>query len=99
MDIRTLMNIEAWLPSLIATGALGMLFFSMRNHKKELTKKVEDLMPKPEHELLCENASLKITAHVSKEISTLKDDIFAKLRNIEAAVGSGDGGNKQNNPV
>ena len=80
------MDITTWLPTIIATGALGMIFFSMRGHKKELSKKVDGCMPKTEHELLCENAALKIKDHISHEITDLKDVLFKELRNINQLI-------------
>ena len=89
--------IEAWLPTIVAAGALGLVWFGIRSQKKELKDDVDDVkddvddvrktyLNKDSHSLLCENASLKINEHLTTELASLKDSIFGKLRGIEATI-------------
>lgn len=87
---------EAWIPSMIAVGALGLVWWGIRSGQAELTKKVDDMedeqdefLTEDNHTLLCENATLKVEAHITKELVSLKDEIFGKLRDIETLVKNG----------
>ena len=82
--------IEAWLPTIVAAGALGLVWFGIRSQRKELKNDVDSIketfLMKESHTLLCENASLKINEHLTQELTGLKDSIFRKLRDIENTI-------------
>lgn len=86
--------IEAWVPTIVSGGALGLVYFGIRSQRKELKNEVdgvkeelkENYLETNDHTLLCENASLKINKHLTKELSGLKDDIFVRLRELEGTI-------------
>lgn len=89
--------IEAWLPTIVAAGALGLVWFGIRSQKKELKTDVDDVkddvddvketfLKKDEHELRCENASLKVNKHLTAELTLLKNDIFSRFRSLEKTI-------------
>lgn len=84
------MSFETWLPTIVAGGALGLVWFGFRTQKKELkddVKMVKETYLKEEtHGLLCENTSLKINEHLTKEMTKLKDEVFGKFRDLEKAI-------------
>ena len=49
--------------------------------QREVNK--EKYLMKKEHDLLCDNASLKINQHLTEEMQSLKDSIFTILRAIQ----------------
>ena len=96
-------GIEGWIPSLVAAGALGLVWWNFKTSKSELTEKVklleesnEGFLTKEKHELMCENSTLKVNAHISTElkkvdttINKMKDDLFNQLRNVEKLIRNG----------
>ena len=51
-----------------------------------LTTVRETYMSNKEHELVCKNSSLEINAHITHELSTLKDDVFTSFRTLEGKM-------------
>ena len=85
--------IEAWIPTAVSTGALGLVWFSFRSQKNrtdkqmdEFVKNKEKYLTEPTHSLLCENATLKGNEHLTKEVTVLKDEIFSELRKLEKII-------------
>jgi len=91
----------AWIPTVVAVGALGLHWFIIRSmlqtHKKENAEKMDSLqkqiqaiqgeyMPVATHQLLCENNTLKIKQHFNDALEALKDDVFEYLRKIENCI-------------
>ena len=46
----------------------------------------ETYMSHKEHELVCKNSSLEINAHITHELSALKDDVFTSFRTLEGKM-------------
>ena len=82
--------IEQWIPTIVCGGALGLIWFGIRGHRKEVDSDVddvkEDYLRKDEHELRCENASLKVNEHLTAELTSFKNDIFKELRSINTTI-------------
>ena len=81
---------ENWLPTIISGGALTLVWLGIRTQRKdtkdELDKIDTECLKKVEHTLLCENVSLKINKHLTSELTSLKDSLFVKLREIENTI-------------
>ena len=99
---------EAWLPTIVAVSALGIVFFYIRSSRTELRKDFADFqldtekefgqiykkrekneeayLQRSEHNLLCDNATLKTNDHLTREMQALKDAIFEALRKIERQI-------------
>jgi len=82
--------IEQWAPTVICGGALGMVWFGIRSHKKDIDKKIDCLktgrkeceekyLKEKDHIVLCENATLKINAHTTDEIREMKKEILEAI--------------------
>ena len=82
--------IEQWLPTMVAAGALGLVWFGIRAQKKEVKDDVDNIkevyLKKNDHGLLCENAALKVNQHLTEELTNLKDAIFGELRSIKTTI-------------
>lgn len=85
--------IEAWIPTVVSTGALGLVWFSFRSQKNRTDKQMDDIskhqkeyLTEVKHSLLCENATLKGNEHLTKEMTMLKDEIFKELRKLEKLI-------------
>ncbi len=92
------MNIQNWLPTVIATGALGGFWFLIRSHlnnlkadrKEEIQKVNQEIetikdiyMAEEKHELLCSKRALEIEKVFKGCMDKMKDAIFEKLREFE----------------
>ena len=82
--------IEAWIPSAISSGALGLVWFGFRTQKTRTDKRIDDIEEKcileETHKLICENATLKTNEHLSAELKALKEEIFTELRSLEKLI-------------
>ena len=62
---------------------------------KELEKRVaqdeDEMMSEEKHELICENRELKVNAHISAEMTQLKDEVFSEFRELKVLVKNGNG--------
>lgn len=83
--------------SLVAAGGLAAIWRMISGHKKEVAAKIDKMesgieksesvfLEEKKHELLCENNTLKIEAHITQEISELKNAIFPELRMIKTIL-------------
>jgi hypothetical protein len=85
-----------WL-NLCVAGLLGLLWMDIRNIRKEketanliMEKRFQvaredgfaQFLTQKEHNLLCENASLKIRTHISEEIKASEDRLLLALREL-----------------
>ena len=52
----------------------------------------EAYLTQKEHELICDNSNLKIRAHITDEINTLRNDIFKEIRALVEAIKKNGGG-------
>lgn len=95
------MNLNSWLPSLIASGALALAYFLFRRmiidnnknieeHKTEMDKKIakiqDEYLAEDRHDLLCENNHLKLKQIFNQELEQFKNEVFKYLRNMEKSV-------------
>ena len=85
--------IEAWIPTAVSTGALGLVWFGFRTQKTRTDKRIDDIEEKQDkcileetHKLICENATLKTNEHLSAELKALKEEIFTELRSLEKLI-------------
>lgn len=83
------MNIEAWVPTVLCLGAFGVVWWGIRTHNNRIDNKVDGLLAEKEHDLLCENNTLKINAHFSNEMNKLKDELFKELRDMKSLIKNG----------
>lgn len=78
---------EEWLPTIVSSGALGLVFWGIRAQRAEMTKKVEkiedDYLQKDDHDKLDEIQYLKLEKIISIEINKLKDVLFPEFRKIK----------------
>lgn len=94
-------NLTAWLPTIIALGALGVIWFYLRSAvqnlraetKEELLKMHKRLnefedgyVSKDSHVLICRNNTLEIKAFFNQSFTELKDAIFGKIRDLEKKI-------------
>ena len=87
--------IEAWVPTLVSSGALGLVWFGFRTQKTRTDKRIDDIeknqekyIPEETHKLICENATLKTNEHLTKELTELKEEICTELRSLEKLIRS-----------
>ena len=64
---------------------------AMDDLKDRLEKDEENYLTEKNHGVLCENAHLKLRAHVSAEIKKSSDAIHAAIRELTTAVKNGGG--------
>lgn len=86
-------QVETWLPSVISLGALSLVWWNFKikleENKKEIVAMKEDtkqFVTEATHNILCENASLKIRNHVSSEVSKLKVEVVDELQSIKTLI-------------
>lgn len=88
------MEIKDWLPTLITTGALGVVWFFMRRMvadlqaeikemKKEINNIKDTYIDQEKHALICGKSALEIERLFTKCLNQTKDAIFTKLRDFE----------------
>ena len=88
------MDYATWAPSAVAIGALGVVFYRFQHGTKDietkletetraLDTKVELRLAEDKHVLLCENNTLKINTHITRELGELKDETFNYLRVLD----------------
>jgi sugar-specific transcriptional regulator TrmB len=92
------MDIQDLLPSIIATGAVGSLWFLIRSSVKSLKAEVKEelqkvwkefsnvkdhFMRESTHQLVCGKNALEIEKLFKKCLNETKDAIFTKLREME----------------
>jgi hypothetical protein len=90
--------IEAWIPSIVSVGALGMIWAGIRTRDQKMKDKLDEMkrdqtqfLTESKHDLLCQNSSLQVEKHVTHEITLLKDEMFKELRDIKVLVKNGNG--------
>ena len=75
--------------ALSVLGSLGLLSLVIKGQNEKINSqdsKIEQSVLKREHDLLCLNSTLLINAHITKEMSQLKDEVFEELRKINAKI-------------
>lgn len=92
------MEIRDWLPSLIAAGSLGFIWFLIRmdlksmkvSLKEDLTKVWQEVatikdsyLEEDKHRLICGKSALEIERLFKECLNRHKDEIFEKLRGLE----------------
>lgn len=92
---------KEWLPTIVASGSLGIVLFIIRSWREDyiqqaelamkkadcVDKKLPDkYLSKTEHQQLCQIASLTIIQHFSSELNRLKDEIFGELRKTQEMI-------------
>ena len=92
------MQIQDWLPTVIATGALGSFWFLIRSNlkslktdfKEEIQKVHEEInkikdtyMEEEKHQLICGKSALEIEKMFKGCLDEMKNAIFSKLREFE----------------
>ena len=79
--------IEQWLPTVVSTAALTLVFWGIRAQRAEMMKKVEkieeDYLQKDDHEKLDRIQYLTIKELITDKITELKDAIFPEFRKIK----------------
>jgi len=91
-------NLTAWLPTIVAAGALAVIWFYLRSAvqnlraetKEELLKMHQEInfvkdnyIDKDSHVLICRNNALETKAFFNQSFTELKDAIFGKIRELE----------------
>ena len=80
-----------------ARGDLQGSVDNIKDKSEKLEQRVEDALDRFDeekvlfikretHELMCENQALTINKHLTKEISTLKDETFTFLRELNLKI-------------
>ena len=82
------MDLEIWIPTLVATGAMAFIWFDIRSFKKTMLTEMlnfkQDMMTKKKrledefltvekHDMLCENRGLKVSERISLLELSVKD--------------------------
>ena len=85
--------IEAWVPTIVSSGALGLVWLGFRTQKTRTDNRIDDIEEKQgkcileeTHKLICENATLKTNEHLTAELAALKKEICTELRSLEKAI-------------
>ena len=96
-------EIQDWLPTIIATGALGAFWFlirssvaNLRGDIKDEFKKLwaeislikHDYLEEEKHSLICGKSSLEIEKLFKECLTEFKDAVFSKLRDFEDRLGN-----------
>ena len=85
--------IEAWVPTIVSGGALGLVWLGFRTQKTRTDNRIDDIeknqekyIPEEKHKLICENATLKTNEHLTAELKALKEEICIELRSLEKLI-------------
>jgi len=54
--------------------------------RSEMAGLKQEYLTESKHQLLCENASLKVNDHITKELNGLKDVFFKQLRSLDRKI-------------
>ena len=91
-------SIKEWLPTIVACGALGVVWILIRRMvadlkndlisrlttmQSEINSIKDTYMEEEKHALICGKSALEIEKLFTKCLNATKDAIFAKLREIE----------------
>ncbi len=83
-------DLTQWVPTLVSTVALGLVFWGIRAQRAEMMKKVEkieeDYLQKDDHEKLDKILYLTIKELITEKITGLKDAIFPEFRAIKDLI-------------
>jgi hypothetical protein len=92
---------KEWIPTMIATGALGAFWLLIRWNITELKKTIaeelhkltndisrirDEYVPKDMHTLICGKSSLEIERLFKACMNQMKDEIFEHLRKFEDKI-------------
>ena len=85
--------IEAWVPTMVSSGALGLVWLGFRAQKVRSDKRIDGIEKAQDkcileetHKLICENATLKTNEHLTAELTSLKEEICSELRSLEKLI-------------
>ena len=81
----------SWLPTSVAMGALGLIWFGMRkdrtNAKKDLrefkTEAFTEFLSKQDHLQLCGKAQAELRLEIQKDLYAVKDELKNELTDIK----------------
>ena len=86
------MDLQNWIPTLVAGGAMTYIWFDIRAFKKEMAtkkKRLEDeFLTNEKHDLLCENRGLRVAERISV-LEQKMDDGFKHLGEMIIKNGNG----------
>jgi len=77
------MVIEQWVPTIVSTSALGLVFWAIRDQMKKVETIEKDYLEINVHEKLEEIQYLKLEKVIADEVKKLNDTIFPELRAIK----------------
>ncbi len=67
-------------------GNFDKLERRVKDDLDQLEEEKEGFLTRETHELMCENQALTINKHMTKELSTLKDETFSFLRDLNTKI-------------
>jgi hypothetical protein len=91
------MKLENWIPSIIAVGALGTIWFWLRKAIDDIKEQVKLMnaeilrmkcvyLEEEKHVLICHANVLEIEKAFKKCFDEYKDSIFTKFRDLEKKI-------------